>query len=262
MVHRHIRPGSAWAALLSVAVLGFSAAPAAATTLLFDQTRDAASQTLVVPTGSGASVAQDYGDRAASAAHAVQGGVFTYGESGEGFTPNVVVDYMGGGSGPGQGVSLWQDDYGDLHNVIFGAPASGQLQLQLTADAGFSAVLLGFDLAGWPNADYTIDAVRVLADGVLVFEQTQVLVQGDASGPAHTSFSFAAGLRGASLLLQISYANVPAGQHDNIGLDNLRFAQDPPPPVPEAPAWLLMAAGLALLRRRALRGPGQAARPA
>ena len=230
--------------------------PAHGTILLFDQTRDSSTHTQVLPTGSGSSLEPDYGDRVTGAVQPVPGGEFTYGEAGEGFTPNVVVDITAGA-----GAALWQRDYGDLVNVAFGPRGSNQLQVDLTADAGFEVLLHGVDLGGWPNTDYTITAVRVLDAATAVFSSGPFLVEGHASGSGHSAISFAQALHGQSRRIEIDFSNLPEGQHDNIGIDNIRFGQNPPgiPAVPEPSGGLLLAAGLvamaSLIRRR--RGSSQ-----
>ena len=226
----------AWGGLLS---------ESRATTLLFDQSRDA---TGVIPTVSGQGVQQDYGDRVTGSPMNVAGGQFTYGNDGEGFTPNVVVDYS---TMAGAGPSTWGIQYGDLTNVIFGGQGSLAMLLLLTADPGFEVLLYHFDLGGWANTDYVIDGVRVLDPVSAVFSQTNVLVQGDFSGARHTSFDFVMPLRAAQLLIEIDYSNLAEGQQDNIGIDNIRFGQDPPAtpvsPIPEPSTALLLACGLAVV---------------
>jgi hypothetical protein len=229
---------------------------AQATVLLFDQVRDASST--VIPSVSGFVVEQDYGDRVAGSPQNVLGGQFTYGNEGEGFTPNVVVDYFVSSVGAG-GVSVWQTGYGDLTNVLYGNQNSETLNIRLTADAGYDVLLYDLDLAGWLNAGYTIDEVRVLEGGTTLFSQSDVLVQGDFTGPRHTSFAFASPLSAAELLIQIDYSNLAGTSQDNIGIDNVRFGQDPPAgaaPIPEPSTWLLFGAALAALplaRRRVQR---------
>lgn len=239
--------------LLTTCVLALfaSSPPARATILLFDQTRDAATHSQVLPTGSGSSLEPDYGDRVSGLLQAVPGGQFTYGDGGEGFTPNVMVDITSGAS-----MALWQLDYGDLVNVAFGLQGATRLQVDLRADPGFEVVLHGFDLAGWPNADYTIGALRVLDGTSPLFTTGSVLVEGNATGPRHTAVTFAQALHGNSLRIEIDIGNLPAGQQDNIGIDNIRFGQTPPGvvPVPEPPGAAMLALGLAaigwLARRR------------
>lgn len=244
------------------------APPAAATILTFDQVRSAAAGNPVEPTVSGREVPLDYGDRVASGVMNVPGGQFTYGEAGEGFTPNVSTEFFSGAAAPaGPGVSLWQDSYGDLVNVLFANNASGFLAVRLTADPGYQVGLFGFDLGGWPSADYLISSISVMGDAALLFALTDVRVEGDFSGPRHSPFAFADGLFANELLLTIDFSNLADAQHDNIGLDNLRFAQTPlgppgpggDPPisaVPEPGTLSLMSLallGTCLARRRAPR---------
>ncbi len=216
-----------------------------ASILEFDQIRQGDD---VIPTIGGRLVPQDYGDRVSSSPMNVPGGQFTYGNGGEGYTPNVVVDYFTGSATPiNPGVKLWAGQYGDLTNVMYGNPSALTLNVRLTADAGFAAQLYGFDLAGWPETDYTIDAVRVLSGPSALFEQTNVLVQGDLNGPRRTSFDFATPLSATELLIEIDYGNLDGGQHDNIGIDNIRFGQNPPAVIPLPAAWLLFFSGLSVL---------------
>jgi len=180
------------------AVLCFliSFTPATATILTFDST-----------------INQSYGDNVTSTSH---GGV-TYGEAGEGFTPNVVADY-----GP---VFNWPTSYGDLTNVLFTA---GFFSLTLTAEPGFNVLLYDFDMAGWPFIDYTINSVQVLDEsGTLLFGEAGVAIEGDFVGPRHTDFDFDPILVGQALTILFDSSNlsIPNSQEDNIGIDNIRFGQ-------------------------------------
>jgi hypothetical protein len=244
--HRPRTPALAFAITL-LAVAG--SRDANATVLTFDQIRVSGT---VVPTISGNAVPQDYGDRVSAGTMAVPGGQFTYGNLGEGFTPNIEVGYVTGtGTAIAPGVSLWEASYGDLVNVAFGNQNSGMLSVRLSADAGFEALLYGFDLGGWPNADYTIDAVRVRAQGLEIFTQPDVTVEGNLVGARRTSFAFATPLAGNDLLIEIDYGNLAGAQQDNIGIDNIRFGQTPPaslpPDPPSDPVGVPAPASLALL---------------
>lgn len=242
----------------SLLVLG-TASQTQATKLTFDQIRQADE---IIPTISGRAVPQDYGDRVTGSPMDVTGGQFTYGNGGEGFTPNVVVDYFTGSSTPNApGVSLWTELYGDLENVAFGNQNSNFLAIQLTADPTFTIQLYSFDLAGWPSADYEISAVRVLEGNNSLFSLDNVLIEGNSSGPQHTSFDFATPLSGSQLLIEIDYSNLNSSQHDNIGIDNIRFGQTPPPisepaPVPEPSNLLGLVLGLAYLSMTATHTSG------
>ena len=237
---------------VAIALCGLSNA-SRATILEFDQIREAGT---VIPTISGRAVEQDYGDRVSTSPMTVSGGQFTYGNEGEGFTPNVVVDYFAGtGTPTNPGVSLWASQYGDLTNVLFGNNNSLSLNVRLSADAGFDVELYTFDLAGFPTTDYTINAVRVLSGMNTLFSESNVLVEGSGVfGSQHTSFDFATPLSAAQLLIEIDYSNLPGGSQDNIGIDNIRFGQNPPAVIPIPPAVWLFSAGLlglvAIARRK------------
>lgn len=250
-------------ALLGLGLLAALASPPAqATILLFDQERDAATGTIVGPAGSGGVVPGDYGDNVTGALMAVPGGFFTYGEAGEGFTHNVSVDlYTSLATPTNSRVRLWQTGYGDLVNVVLtegpGTAGSPLLYVRFVAEPGYEVDLYGFDLAGF-GVDYTIAGVSVLAGAESLYSSTNVLVEGDASGAARTTFAFTAPLSAPELLLTIDLSNLSAGIQDNIGLDNVRFGQTPPPIVPEPGTAVLVFVGLAhaaaLRRGRRARG--------
>jgi hypothetical protein len=249
VIRKGVLPEFASMVIAALVFVGFTDV-GQASILEFDQIRIGG---IVESTISGNDVELDYGDRITGSVVNVPGGQYTYGDGGEGFTPNIVVDFFAGSAIPNNpGVSLWRDGYGDLTNVLLGNNNSISLNVQFTADAGFDAQLYGFDLASWPTTDYTINAVNVLSGTKNLFSQNNVLVEGDGTGPGHTSFDFAA-LTGAELLIQIEYANLAGGQQDNIGIDNIRFGQNPPAAVPLPAAWLLFGSGMAaiaLQRRR------------
>ncbi len=233
--------------------------PAHATILLFDQQRDATSASVVQPTSSGGSLPPDYGDNVTGAVMAVPGGLFTYGDGGEGFTPHVTVDIFSSAATPSEArARLWQTGYGDLVNVVFGeGPGIGGaplLSVLLSASDGHVVDLYGFELAGWSNADYTIAGIDVLAGSVPLFSETDVLVQGDFSGPRHTTFTFEQPHSAPEILLRLDLSNLAASVQDNIGIDSIRFGQTPPA-VPEPAAVLLLLGGLALAASQHRRRP-------
>ncbi len=78
-----------------------------------------------------------------------------------------------------------------------------------------------------------------------MFSSDNVLVEGNATGDQHTSFDFATPLTAPQLLITIDYSNLVGSQQDNIGIDNIRFGQNPPAEIPEPATWLLFICGLA-----------------
>jgi hypothetical protein len=254
-LHMAVRLGGP--ALLVLACLGWFAAPAAqATILLFDQERGIGLDPPVLPAGSGGMLPADYGDNVTGAVMAVPGGFFTYGDGGEGFTPDVTLDiFSAAATATDAGINLWQTGYGDLVNVIFtdgpGIAGAPLLSIRFTAAAGFAVDLYGFDLAGF-GVDYVIAGVSVLAGATTLFSEANVLVHGDAVGPRHTSFAFATPLSAPELLLQVDLSNLASGIQDNVGLDSVRFGQTPPRVVPE-PGLALALAALGLAAQAARR---------
>jgi len=267
MTDSHARVPRGFAGSIALGLVGLvatlAAQPSLATILLFDQQRDAATQSIVGPTTSGGRLPQDYGDNVTGGVMAVPGGFFTYGEGGEGFTPDVTLDiFSAAATATDPRVSLWQTDYGDLVNSIFGqGPGTGgapTLSVQFTASPGFVVDLYGFDLGGWNNTDYTIAAVEVFSGATTLFSQTNVAVEGNFIGPRHTTFAFAQPLSGSDLLLRLDLSNLASGLQDNIGIDSIRFGQTPPP-IPEPSTAVLLACGLLLIRTaRPTRGEARA----
>lgn len=227
------------------------AGPAHATILLFDQARDAAGGTLVVPASAGATVPSDYGDNVTGAVVAVPGGSYTYGEAGEGFTPDVTVDvFTSLATASDPRARLWPTGYGDLVNVVFsdgpGTAGSPELYVRLSAAPGFLVDLYGFDLAAF-FTDHTIAAVEVLAGATTLFSESGVLVEGDT----HTSFAFGP-LTAPELLVRIDVSNLAPGIQDDIGIDSVRFGQTVvPEPGTAALLWCGLAAAAAARRHGA-----------
>ena len=225
--------------LLAAIALGYSSADA--TQLIFEQVRY---DGIVYSAFNDGVVPQDYGDRVTSLAQTVSGGIFTYGNLGEGFTPNVEVAY-----GPyAESASLWWDTFGDLSHVLW-TNVRAHFQITLVADPGFLVQLHGFDLAGWPNSDYTIGAIAIL-DGAnnTLFSQSNVYVEGDFNGPRHSHFEFGS-LLASTVILHMDPTNLYS-YYLNIGLDNLRFSQVElgpsrvPAAVPEPGSLFLLAASV------------------
>lgn len=239
---------SAFLRVVLTGALVLSPALARGTILLFDQARDAGTQTTVGPIESGGTLPADYGDHVTGAVMAVPGGFFTYGEDGEGFTPDVTLDIFSAAATAGSAaVNLWADGYGDLQNVIFadgpGTAGAPMLSVRFTAAPGYVVDLHGFHLAGF-GEDYVIAGVSVMAGAATLFSAANVLVEGDSSGAGHTAFAFDTPLSAQDLLLQVNVSNLPAGRQDNIALDSIRFGQTPPAAVPEPAVVLMLLGGL------------------
>jgi hypothetical protein len=278
-----------WASVVALAFCLF-ATSARASILTFDITDVEYPDTENFPEGY--QINQEYGDRIADGSTQIATNsttTFTYGEGGEGYTPNITASY-----GPFSiftgGPSLWRYDYGNLERVLFqGSTFTGigndydVLDIVLVADPGFDVVLYDFDLGGWFETDYSINSVTVY-DGVpfpfitptnQISETFNVDVAG--AGPASTHVDFGGTPLTAHVIWLRIDANNLGATSELIGIDNIRFGQvvndtpnqppvDPgdidaalqPKAVPEAASilvWLggLSCVGLAGKRRRARR---------
>jgi hypothetical protein len=238
-------------------ILALLASSANATELIFEQVRY---DGVVYSAFDEGVVPQDYGDRVTGFSQKVPGGIFTYGNLGEGFTPNVTVSY---GPYP-ESASVWWDGFGDLSHVIFTNVRSA-FDVTLVADPGFLVNLHGFDLAGWPFWDYTIGTIEIL-DGELnvLFKQNGAYVEGDSTGPRHSHFEFD-DIQASTLILHFDVTNL-FSYYWNIGLDNVRFSQleagassffasinesaNESTPVPEPNSALLTVAAFVVIGRR------------
>ncbi len=243
--------GRAFLRIILAGAFVLSPSFAGATILLFDQARDAGTQTTVGPIASGGTLPADYGDHVTGAVVAVPGGFFTYGEDGEGFTPDVTVDiFSAAATATDAAVNLWVDGYGNLQNVIFadgpGTAGAPMLSVRFIAAPGYVVDLHGFQLAGF-GEDYVIAGVSVLAGAATLFSAADVLVEGDSSGPGHTAFAFDTPMSAPELLLQVDVSNLLPGRQDNIALDSIRFGQTPPPAVPEPTVLLMLCGGLLII---------------
>jgi hypothetical protein len=195
---------------------------------------------------------QAYGDAVTST---TMPGNFLYDENGEGFTPNIAVDY-----GPLAPVNaspdLWSTGYGDLTNILFkDADGFDYLQVTFTADPGFRVRLHSWDMAAFGavfSSDPTIDSVRVLDSGG---NELLALTNVSISETTHTSFDYAANpFVDDVLVLEFNSGNL-GGLSDDIAFDNIVFSQ-----IPEPGAMLLLLLGaceLAAWMRRSLPTTGR-----
>ena len=186
-------------------------------------------------------VPADYGDRVVASPQA--GHAYELLDDGLGTTPNVVVDY----GAPGEIPRLWTAGYGDLVNSYFNDQDSdATLTLTLTADPGFHAVLLAFDIASFSGGGQTLPGFSVLdGGGGTLFSQGATAVPG--AGRATIAFGpDGLAARVVTLVLDLTGLGMTS---DNIAIDNVAFAQV----VPEPGTGLLLGIGLvgfALRQRR------------
>lgn len=179
-----------------------------------------------------------YGDNVTSTTN----GPFSYG-MGNGFTPNITTDYATRAIATGDidvnRLSWWNSSYGDLTNVAYPSYNSRFFgEVTLTPEAGFAVKLNGFDLAGWPQANYAGQTIRIFDDVGMLQEFTNFTVLG--AGPSHSPFSFTDLIsRSGSLRIQYGFNSW------HVGIDNIHFDQVSPVPIPGA--ILLFGSGLAAL---------------
>jgi hypothetical protein len=200
--------------------------------------------------GTSGPVDQNYGDRVTSTTM----GAFSYGEHGEGFTPNVTVQYD-----PNGGTAYtWPSGYGDLIRTLYESDSTARLQLKFSGDPGTSVRLLRWDMATYdtffhPNG-VTVNGVAVYgANGATLFSQSNVFVP----STGHIRFdTFLTSLIDTALTLEIDARNVTGGfGNEDVGVDNVVFGQ-----VPEPASAVLVIAGAGTLstivrRRKSSRRP-------
>jgi hypothetical protein len=195
-----------WRTGLTATALALIAVAAQATVLTFDGL------------AAGGVVPADYGDRVTATTDSVTG--WQYG-LGNGFTPNVVVDYS---SQIGE-FSIWGAGYGDLTNVL-GHYSSGLGEVVLTPDPGYSVVLHSFDVAPW-SVGFPDSRVQVLnAAGDVLFDSGlfQVVLGTHNTFPSSPIVS-------TSALRIVNTTNAGALGFGYLGLDNVSLSQVPEPSV-------------------------------
>ncbi len=243
-------------------VLACLSAPGQASILTFD-TCGGSATAAITTTCSGGSLNTNYGNRVSGANTDANGSQDRfYGESGEGYTPNIAVGYSSGGFG-------WGIGFSNLTNVVWVDGNLGILNITFTADPGFRARLLGFDLGAFP--DFINSAIDTYDDVAVSVSDENSSVLFNNSGNFYTVgpeginqiINVASG-NGGSLTLSLDLSRLAFGSgvfdRESVGIDNIRFAQeavnpDPPPTgnVPE-PSTFALVGGAALagawLRRR------------
>lgn len=215
---------------------------------------------------SNTTVPQSYGDRVGGPFPVPPG--FSYGNGGEGLTPNVQVDYFG--------AMRISDNptlrYGNLDKVLFrdGDNTGNIMEFQFVADPGFLVQLYSFDMAVRINfatdppiqEDLPVKAIRVLnGTGTVLFFQK--LHPTDAGTPVtdpgtlipgtlplrSNRYDFTAVNGGQPFTAETIRIQIDLNQIlskvEYFGVDNIRFGQIPAPG-----AAVLLAGGLLIAGRR------------
>ena len=208
-----------------------------------------------------ATINQAYGDRVTGPS--MNGGRMQYGQDGEGWTPNIAVDY-----GPdGSAIRGWDNNYAGLWTVIWAEDRSGQLSIRMTADPGYQVSFHGLRLGGyifnqgpWPLVIGSLSLTD--NNGATLWNQANTPIT--QSGPVMISFPTPfISESGGWLEFMMDVRNLPIGNanRESIGIDLVRFGQvssssnqlqDISNPEPGSLSLMLLGAGglaVQLLRR-------------
>ncbi len=163
----------------------------------------------------GGNIPGTYGDNVS----ALCDGVGCYGR-GNGFTPNITVEYrtlsVGGGSGGtlSNVLGFWPTNYGDLVNNAFPVNPTSTGEISLVPEPGRSIRLNSFDLAGWPNTSYSNQPLRILDENYnVLMEFSPFFVPGQGHATVTPNLT-----HGGILRIQF-------GNNWNVGIDNINFDQ-------------------------------------
>jgi hypothetical protein len=205
----------------------------------------------------GGPVNQNYGDRV-TGPNADAAGVSTersYGENGEGYTPNVLTGYSTG-LGWGLGFSTLTNVLYMPVNVL--SNPNNVLDITFTADPGFQARLLGFSLGAFFDTFSQPSITSYTGVSLSVFDQSNTTLFSQSYNLDANTINQAinvTGTNGGSLTLRLNLSNLvynpDIGRFDReyVGIDNIRFAQQSVQPdgeIPE-PSTFVLVAGAALL---------------
>jgi hypothetical protein len=187
-------------------------------------------------------IPQTYGDRATGTA----ADAFVYGE-GEGYTPNVVVEYTT--TNTTTPFNVW-NGYGNLSKALGHNQFNVLGDLVLRPDAGFRVALHSFDLGAF-QANYANSRVQVLdLDGTTLFDTgvfTALLAPAGAEAGRYT-------FPGFGPLSSANGLRIVVTEFGDLGLDNISFSQTPVPVPAALPLFASAVAGVVALRRRRARG--------
>jgi hypothetical protein len=181
----------------------------------------------------------------------------SYGENGEGYTPNILTNYS---TGLG-----WDLGFSTLTNVIY-MPVNvltnpnNVLDITFTADPGFQARLLGFSLGAFFDTISQPGITSYSGVSVSVFDESNTVLFGQNYNLDANTVNQAinvTGTNGGSLTLRLNLSglvyNPDIGRFDReyVGIDNIRFAQQSAPSQPGGeipePSTFALVASAALL---------------
>ena len=170
--------------------------------------------------GNNTALPQNYGDYVTSTSM----WTYTYGEAGEGFTPNVSVEYIGGAGGSyAEDLTFWATDFGDLVNVVENEDdAERWTIIRFTADEGCQVVLHSMDMGNYLSSGILIDSIAITNESGTVLFQTNNFVLG-ANYTGHASINFGA-VTGQVLTLALDLQTADR-DNDCVALDNIVFSQ-------------------------------------
>ena len=152
-------------------------------------------------------------------------------------TPNIGITYRSTGPIVRNFLNLSVSDYGDLVNVAQPVAEFDQGEIRFTPSNGVAVTLTSFDMAGWPQLDYTADVIQVVdANNTVLWSAPDLTVLG--AGPTHSAFSVNVT---STIPIYLRFGNTY-----NIGIDNIQFSQSPVS-APEPGSLILLALGGATL---------------
>ena len=171
--------------------------------------------------GNGVIMPQTYGDRVTLPTDSNGHSYSIIPGLGFGLTPNVELAYA---DENGTDLTMWTTGFGDLTNVLNNEDdGESLLRITLTADAGFEVGLISFDMATFSGSDQTIPSIFVRDGfGNILFSDTNPVLS--ASTHNAVDFSGTGGLFASQLVIDFDLSGLGSSS-DNVGVDNLQFAQ-------------------------------------
>ena len=137
-------------------------------------------------------------------------------------------------------LEFWNNDYGDLTKVAYPS-ANGMVgEIAIVPAEGYGVKLISFDMAGYSHADLSNTVMRILDGSGNVLQnfagEGAVAIQGDGTGPQHSTFT--------PYLTFGGTVRLQWGTDWNVGLDHLRFEAVPLSAIPEPSTWALLGLGV------------------